>query len=202
MADEAESGHPREMDSRGKAPGCPVCGTAIPEPSAYGGGGAQDGPGVTRCPGCGEEYPDRFMRDEFIHDAAARFRLEGKGELGAFGEGDTPKAVERPLAAGAVFETGGLRTGGVEKRELEPGDRTALQVAPSTELTGMGRGLPGDEVLHSRKPGPQDDGLLSARTPDRPEAPEGPPGVTARGVGRGGEEAPAPDRKIRPPPHQ
>ena len=202
MADDAEPAGPREKGSRGDVPGCPICGTAIPEPVGDPARSDHTGPVVTRCPGCGEEYPEHFLMDDFIQDAAARFRLEGKGELGAFGEGGIPKAVDRLLAGGAVFETGSIPDRKVGKGELVTGDSVGFQVAPTSEIANSGRGLPGDEVLHSRKPGPRDDSLMSARTPEPPAAPEGPPGVTAQGVGRDEEATPASDRKTRPAPPQ
>lgn len=200
MAEPDRQGQPRERGSRGEAPGCPVCGTVIPDPPIGTGSGVEGSPGATKCPGCGEEFPDRFLRDEFMHDAAGRFRLEGKGELGSFGEGGIPKPVDRPLGSGPMFETGKIDRQEFVKGELRTGDMTAFQVAPSTELAGKDKGLPGDEVLHSRKPGPGDESLMGARSPKQPSPPVGPPGVSAKGVGRDEETTHPTDRKTRPAP--
>jgi hypothetical protein len=180
---------------------CPLCGTAMQEPPVA--SGNSDGSGVSKCPGCGEEYPNAFLHQEFMSDVTAKFRLEGKGELGGLDDSAAPGVERRPLQEGAGLTVAGSPEGLLSDRALRPGLTASAPLGGSSELNPRKTGLPGDEVHMGRRPAPAEGTLMMSRMPERPEGLAPQPGIAGPRPVLQGETADDDDgdlpKKARPP---
>jgi hypothetical protein len=134
--------------------------------------------GVNTCPGCGEQFPNSFRREEFTASAVDILRSRGYGGLTEdnFGEG----TLSDGSIAGEVLRTGRIAPVTALSVRPEPGELTSGSISsrPLTTAAMTGPEIPGDDVIprHPGDKGPAfltaDEGArtLSARIPPVPES--------------------------------
>ena len=79
MIRENDVSEPRDGVKNHKGSPCPACGAVIPADAESVSG--REGFEVTRCPNCGEEYPNTFRQEEFVTAVTERLRTAGAGDL-------------------------------------------------------------------------------------------------------------------------
>jgi len=149
---------------------CPACGTPMPpgnEPGAH----QVEEQLTNKCPGCGEEYPTGFLKDDFIEAVMERIHMEGRGELAPFlrGQGLMP-ATETPNGP-PPLEARTMLTGPTVHGQLEPGDGVLSPLQPVTLMAQGGLKPDMDDPVARRSPTPDGTEVAGSGIPKPPVGP-------------------------------
>lgn len=199
MTRESDVPDPRERTFDRKGSLCPACGAIIPADAETVSG--REGFEVTRCPGCGEEYPTTFRQEDFVTAVTERLRSAGAGDL------------SEHLAGGGVVPDPASRTGGLPltaKADLAPGaperkltpEKAALStLGPEMQMTGGGLTPKDGPPAVTGKPEMGREGLMVSSIPDAPKGPASHVGVPAGDIGTPeppGNDGPSVKKNLRP----